>query len=99
MLNQVVLVGRIWNLINLELDGNCTITLKVTKSTKNSNNEYDYDYIDVTLTGDVAQKTRDYCKEGDLVGIKGHLRKNENDFHMTVEAEKITFLSGTKGGE
>ena len=99
MLNQVVLVGRISGPIELELDGNCTITLKVIKSTKNSNNEYDSDYIDVTLTGDVAQKMRDHCKEDDLVGVKGSLRKIKNDFRMTVEAEKITFLSGTKGGE
>lgn len=99
MLNQVVLVGRVYSPIKLELNGDGTVVLKVTKGTKKSTSDYDSDYIDVTLTGDIAQKMRDYCKEGDLVGVKGYLRKNENDFHMTVEAEKITYLSGTKGGE
>lgn len=99
MLNQVVLVGRIFSPVELELDGNCTVILKVTKGTKKSKSDDDSDYIDINLTGNIAQKMRDYCKENDLVGIKGHLRKNKNDFRMVVEAEKITFLSGTKGDD
>lgn len=99
MLNQVVLVGRICSPINLEVNGNCTLVLKVPKGTKKSKSDYDYDYIDIILTNNIAQNMRDYCKEGDLVGIKGSLRKKKDDFHMTVEAEKVTFLSGPKGGE
>ena len=99
MLNHVVLVGRIYSPINLEVNGDYTVVLKVPKGVKKSKSDYDSDYIDITLTDSIAQNMRDYCKEGDVVGVKGHLRKNENDLHMTVEAEKITFLSRTKGGD
>lgn len=99
MLNQVVLVGRIYTPIELLPNGDCTTLLKVTKGKKNPNGDYDSDYINIVLKGSIAQNMNDYCKEGDLVGIKGQLHRAEYDFYTTVEVEKVTFLSETKGGD
>lgn len=88
-----MLIGRIHSFVELELDGYCTVILKVTKDMKKSKSDDDSDYIDINLTGSIAQNMRDHCKEGDLVGVKGYLRKNQNDVSMVVEAQKVTFLS------
>ena len=71
MLNQIVLVGRIIeNPIEVSKD-KVTITLAISRSYKNKNGEYDTDFIDITLWSGIASNTLEYCKKGDLIGIKG----------------------------
>lgn len=93
MLNQVVLVGRL-NRINEIGDKQVLITLATPRSYKNENGEYDTDYIDVLLRNSIADNVQEYCKIGDLVGIKG--RVQEKDGKIDIIAEKITFLSSKK---
>ncbi len=106
MLNQVVLVGRLVK--NPELKetekGNkiTSITLAVPRSYKNVDGEYETDFIDCTLWSGIAETTSEYCKKGDLLGIKGRLqsnsyeKENEKVYTTDVIAEKISFLSSKK---
>lgn len=100
MLNQFVLVGRLTKdpeLVELENGKKVSnITLAIPRNYKNSNGEYDIDYIDCTLWNNVAENTSNYCKKGDLIGVKGKMEVNfdkENNKKMTVVGERVTFLS------
>lgn len=106
MLNQTVLVGRIVKDPTIKETNNgkkvTNLTLAVPRAYKNENGEYDTDFLNCILWQGVAQNTTEYCKKGDLVGIKGHLQSDsyEKDgkkvYSMTVVGEKVTFLSSYK---
>ena len=68
--------------------------------------KYDTDFIDVMLWESIAQNTAEYCKKGDIVGIKGRIQTSiyeEEDGRKRktteVVAEKVTFLSSKKDNE
>lgn len=109
MLNQTVLVGRLVNDPELRETENgkkvTNITLAVPRTYKNTDGEYDTDFIDCTIWNNVAQSASDYCKKGDLLGVKGRLQTSsyEKDgqtiYKQEVIAEKVTFLSSSKQKE
>ena len=98
MLNSVVVVGRICEkptLIELESGRkNCSIVLSVNRAYKNSNGDYETDYIPCLLWQGIAQNVVDYCKQGDIIGIRGKIENRDNK--LQVVAEKVTFLSSKK---
>ena len=105
MLNQIVLVGRLVRDPELrEYDGGkyTNITLAVPRSFKNVDGNYDTDFIDCRLWDGIAQNANEFCKKGDLLGVKGRIEtrnveKDEKVTHVTeLIAEKITFLSSSK---
>ena len=95
MLNQIVLVGRLVQDPEIkELENNkklCNIILSVTRSYKNADGIYETDFIPITLWQGIAEQTTNYCKKGDLVGVRGRLQAREGK--LEVVAEKVTFLS------
>ena len=99
MLNQVVLVGRLVTdpvlTKNEEGKETATITLAVSRSFKNAEGEYETDFVECKLWNSIATNTSEYCKKGDIVGVKGRLETiQENDkYTILVIAEKVTFLS------
>ena len=104
MLNQTVIVGRLVNEpeVNVTENGNkvSSITLAVPRSYKNSNGEYDTDFVPCIIWNSVAENVFNYCHKGDLIGVKGHVqtRDIENDSGekrklIEIITEKITFLS------
>ena len=96
MLNQVVLVGRISNDITIKEENDkkySIINLAVPRPFKNQEGEYETDFIPVILYDMLSQNTMDYCKKGDLVGIKGRLQNNNN---LILVAEKVSFLSSKR---
>ena len=109
MLNQAVLVGRIATdpeLRDTEKGKVTNITLAVPRYFKNSNGEYDTDFITCILWKGVAESTVEYCKKGDLVGIKGRIQTRDVEFddethkkYVEVIAEKVTFLSSKRQEE
>lgn len=110
MLNQLVVIGRLVRdpeLRKTENGKNVTnITLAVPRSYKNPNGEYDTDFIDCVLWSTVAESTTEYCKKGDLLGVKGRIqtRRIETEDEKTkqvteVVAEKVTFLSSRRQKE
>lgn len=106
MLNQVVLVGRLVRDPNLhKTESNKTlsyITLAIPRSFKNSDGEYETDFIDCVLWEAVAKSTVEFCKKGDIIGVKGRLasrtveKEDEKKYLTEVVAEKVTFLSNSK---
>lgn len=106
MLNQVVLVGRLVKDPALRESSNnkkmSYITLAVPRSFKNINGEYETDFIDCTLFEGIAENTAEYCRKGDIVGVKGRLqsrvieKENDKKYVMDLIAEKVTFLSNKK---
>ena len=104
MLNQVVLVGRLTSDLEAkELeDGRkvTNMTLAIPRSFKNADGEYETDFVECTLWNNIAENTAEYCKKGDIVGVKGRLQTNNYEkedgskvFKLDVVAEKVTFLS------
>ena len=106
MLNQIVIVGRLVKDPELkETEGGkkvTNITLAVPRSYKNSDGEYDTDFINCTLWTGVAETTSEYCHKGDILGVKGRIqtRSYEKDDEMKyvteVVAEKVSFLTNKK---
>lgn len=103
MLNQVVIVGRLVadpEVKKLENGKEVTnITLAVSRSYKNADGEYETDFIDCVLWNGIATNTAEYCKKGDIVGIKGRIqtevveKEDKKNKYTQVIAERVTFLS------
>ena len=109
MLNQIVLVGRITKDVEVrETEGGrkvATLALAVPRNFKNINGEYETDFLYCSLWDVIATNTKEYCKVGDLVGIKGRVtssqyeKDGEKRYAMDIIAEKVTFLSSKKQEE
>ena len=110
MLNQIVLVGRLVKDPEVHKAENDTtyshITLAIPRSYKNVDGTYDTDFIKCTLWNGIAETTAEYCKKGDIVGVKGRIQTNsyeneegEKKYVTNVVAEKISFLSSSKSHE
>ena len=76
------------------------MTLAIPRSFKNAEGEYETDFVECTLWNNIAENTAEYCKKGDIVGVKGRLQTNNYEkedgskvFKLDVVAEKVTFLS------
>ena len=104
MLNQLVIVGRMVREPELyETDTGRKVTsivLAVPRSYKNSNGEYDTDFVKCILWQGIAENTAQYVKKGDLMGVKGRIQSKERELmdgtkwtYLEVVAEKVTFLS------
>lgn len=107
MLNHVILVGRIAQQPELHLTESgkkkSQVTIAVPRNYKNQNGEYETDFLDCILWTSVAETTNEYCKVGDVVGVKGRLQtrmieKEDGNKYKKVEivAEKVSFLSSSK---
>ena len=107
MLNQTILVGRIVK--NPELKETETgkkvtnVVLAVPRNFKNSDGQYETDFINCVLWKGIAENTVEYCHKGDLVGIRGRIQSRSIDVDeenkrqvMEVVAEKVTFLTSKK---
>ena len=102
-MNYICLVGRIVNTPSLEKDDKnryvCNITLAVNRSYRNYEGVYDTDFIKCRLYGSVAEKTCEYCRKGDLVGVKGSLSSLPGDC-IYVIANNVSYLAkGNKESE
>lgn len=107
MLNQIVLVGRLTRDITVNKSDKgtkvATLSLAIPRSFKNNEGTYDTDFVDCVLFDLIAENTCEYCKKGDIVGVKGRiqsrlLEKDDNlkENQLQVIAEKVTFLSSKK---
>ena len=110
MVNQLILVGRLVKGPELELTQSgkkvSIITLAVPRSYKNANGEYETDFLDCTLWTSIAENTSEYCKTGDILGIKGRLQtriieKEDGTKYkkMEIVAEKVSFLASAKNSK
>ena len=86
-MNNVILVGRI---ISFEGD---EVIISVTRNYKNEDGIYMSDSIPVRLSANIGEKMKEFCKIGDVIGVKGRI---ENRGEVVVMAEKTTFVSPKK---
>ena len=102
MLNQVVLVGRVIEDIELKVNNNDNIytnlNIAVPRPYINKEGVHETDVISVTIYGEIAKQVSKYSKKGDIVGVKGRLNTSKNDEkkELFIVAEKITFLTSYK---
>lgn len=76
------------------------ITIAIPRSYKNADGVYDTDFVDCTIWNGVAEKTSEYCKKGDMIGVKGRIETSiyekengEKAKRTSVVAEKVSFLT------
>lgn len=104
MINAVTIVGRIMSdpeVTNLDNGEKVTnVTLAIPRSYKNNEGVYEADLLNCELQKGIASAVADYCRKGDVVGVKGKLKTNSyetkdgNKYNsVVVEAEKFTFIS------
>ena len=109
MLNQMILVGRLTCDITIEKSEDkdvpkenkkyAVISLAIPRSFKNSDGVYDTDFIDCYAFDSIAVNTSEYCKKGDIVGVKGRIQRIDRTSELQLIAEKVTFLSSKKPEE
>ena len=109
-LNNVILVGRLTGnpeIVEIE-DGRkvTTVILAVNRNYKNIDGLYDTDFIRCILWNSIASSTTEYCKSGDIIGVKGRLQSSKYEdangkihYITDVVAERVTFLSTNKKHE
>ena len=86
-MNNVILVGRITS-----FEGN-EVTVSITRNYKNEDGIYMSDSIPVWLSANIGEKMQEFCRIGDVIGVKGRL---ENRGEVVVMAEKVSFVSPKK---
>ena len=86
-MNNVILVGRITS-----FEGNGVI-ISITRNYKNEDGIYMSDLIPIWLSANIGEKMKDFCKIGDVIGVKGRL---ENRGEVVVMADKVSFISAKK---
>ena len=86
-MNTIVLVGRITS-----FEGN-EVTISVNRNYKNEDGIYMSDSIPVRLSANIGEKMQEFCKIGDVIGVKGRL---ENRGGVVVMADKVSFISAKK---
>ena len=110
MLNQLVMVGRLTRDIEVKESENgnkySDISIAIPRSFKNADGVYDTDFITFRAFDMIAENTSEYCKKGDIIGVKGRLQSSsfekedgEKEFRITPIAEKVTFLSSKSRDE
>ena len=108
-MNNVMLVGRLCQDIEvkkLETGKEVTrVCVAVNRAFKNPDGEYETDFIDCILWDSMANNLSEYCKKGDVIGVRGRIQtstyEKDDVKHKVVEviAERITFLSSHKEEE
>ena len=109
MLNQIVIAGRLTSdpqIVTTENNKKRTyITVAVPRAYKNVDGNYETDFIQCTLWNGIAESCCEYCKKGDIVGVKGRIQTSnyekdgEKVYKVDVIAEKVSFLSSKKPDE
>ena len=92
MLNQFILVGKIKHLPEIIGNDQYELCVEVTQTYKNSYGEYVSSDINVILTARMTTNLENYCKVGDLIGVKGYIDR-DNELGMVLKGTKVTFLS------
>ncbi len=111
MHNLVYLIGRLCEDPDIKQyeDGKSmlTINLAVQRSYKNENGIYETDFIRCILWNGIAAHTSEYCKKGDLVGVKGRIQTrsyedketSDKKYITEVIVDKVSFLASKKDTE
>lgn len=102
-MNVVTIIGRVTKELEISYTRkgtpNCTFTIAIRRDYKNSNGNYDADFIRIAAWREVAQLLVTHVKKGEQIGVNGQLRsrtyvdKNGIKKYITeVRAQHIKFL-------
>ena len=102
MINAVTLVGRlVQDPVIKEVSGGknvCEVKMALTRPFKNSQNQYDTDFIKIVFWEYLAINLNEYCKKGSIIGVKARLQSRSMKISDTfidvidVVAENIVFI-------
>ncbi len=109
MLNQIIIAGRLVKDPEIQTTENnvkrTLITVAVPRAYKNIDGNYETDFIPCILWNGIAENACEYCKKGDVIGVKGRIQTSkyekdgEKKYSMDIIAEKISFLSSRRADE
>ena len=93
MMNNYILIGKLSTIT--EIENGIIITIRVPRNYKNENGIYEYDFIDCYCYGEISNKTQEWCKANDTIGVKGRVETTflKGEKIMKLIADRITFLS------
>lgn len=96
-MNQTFLVGRLTTTPTVEYTETnhkyTKFTLAIIRAYKNTNGEYETDFIPVIAHNEMAENVSEYTRRGDLIGVKGRLETKDTE--IVIIADRITFLSSS----
>ena len=102
MLNNIALVGRLTDSIDLRYTGNgtpvCNFTIACERNYKNKQGEKEVDFIKVVTWRKLAETCAQHLGKGRLVAVSGRLQisKNENNgrtyINPEILANEVQFL-------
>ena len=95
MYNMLYLIGRLiedpkFNETNDKQE--VLITLAVQRDYKTVDGIYETDFVPCILWNNIANRTNEYCRKGDLVAIRGKIRTNKEK-SIEIIVDKISFLA------
>jgi single-strand DNA-binding protein len=105
MYNYVMLIGRLCQDVEVQETSNrkcfSRITLAIQRPFKNGEtNEYDTDFIPITVFDALCDIAQAHLHKGDLIGVKGRLDSNNVELKsgaklnaLNIIAERIMFIS------
>lgn len=108
MHNQVFLIGRLTSDPEVKKCESgkdmLVINLAVQRNYKNEDAVYETDFIRCSLWNAIASNVSEYCKKGDLVGVKGRIqtgsyedeKTKEKKYYTEVIVDKVSFLASKK---
>ncbi len=98
MYNLVYLIGRLTKDPEVVTTENgkkvMSVTLAVQRSYKNSDGIYETDFVKCVLWEGIATRTAEFCKKGDLIGVRGQVRTSS--YTKKESEEKIYQLKRPK---
>ncbi len=102
MINQVILVGRlVQDPVIKEVSGGknvCEVKVALNRPFKNSQNQYDTDFVKVVFWEYLAINVNEFCKKGSIIGIKARLQSRSTKINdafvdlIDVVGESIVFI-------
>ena len=105
-MNNYTLIGRLVKDIEIKESENkkkyAYMTVAVNRTYKNSNDEYETDFIDMIVWNELAERVSTYCHKGDLIGVNGRIetrmitKEEHNEKITTLVCDKVSFLSTKK---
>ena len=109
-MNIVLLIGRITHDVEIKQVGEgytvCKISLAVRREFKNSDGEYEVDFVPVTLWEGAAYTCQELCKKGSLISLRARIQMNKRELpdgktinQIELIGEKIVLLSSPKNHE
>lgn len=85
MINQLFMIGVIKEMVDFENRDNSYIFLEVKRSYKSSDGVYNNDVFKCYLWQGIYKKIFLYCKEGDLLAVKGRLEEEEGTCNIVLD--------------